>query len=481
MSTESRRLWLYSSPSDKQPAVSLPITTIGDHAPRNLRSVEQNRHEPAEVAKFSARKFGILRCQMQGTQSEWAIIALAVAVLFCTANCGPASGAGKPLVLKSPGPTKATYVKYLSCSATGKSNLAVAWVDYTRRTSRLWVCEVQQDTDKRFRINAEPTLIDDGVIREACIIANEGQYGVTYVKGNQLLYRWPIANPPRELTSRTEERVMASSAIVTARGNLLILALMKRLHGIDPPTTELVAYRAGTQISSVSLLTIARDPEAERLPPPMLRLAGDIEVGILLNRGSVISAKGIANLPTLGNAGEFIRLTLSEELVLVNLQRRALPTDMDVRYARCFAPVDSAMATIVAGMPQPKIVVLNDSLWLPTRLSSPVGVGTIFAVPTVQSIAINESSATVAWIDTDRQFDPTTAMKSSMDPTGSGGDIHARVVTKSGLVVPGPVLGFPIVTRAQCFCLTQIGSANVVVWAGIGNTGIRIATVSPSQ
>jgi hypothetical protein len=225
-------------------------------------------------------------------------------------------------------------------------------------------------------------------------------------------------------------------------------------------------------------LTVALQAFTKRQAPPFLNFSGtSLEVGLLLNGGRVIGS-GAATTPSLtAESGEFVTLNLSQDLHPLSVGRRALPPDDDIHYARCFAVINPEMDIIVAGKPHQKLVTLQEPSLAPRQLSSSVGLGSLFGVPNVQAIADDDSTTTIAWIDTDRQFDPSIAGSSISDPTANGGDIHARTVTRSGVIRTRSVPGFPVATRAQCFCMTRLDTNAVLVWAGIGTTGIRITTI----
>jgi len=175
----------------------------------------------------------------------------------------------------------------------------------------------------------------------------------------------------------------------------------------------------------------------------------------------------------IGNSGELLILRLRNDLTIQEVTRRPLPDDDDIAFAHCFALVDSAMTTIVAGKPRIKVIPLTTP-GRPTRISSAVGTGSGFAIPSVQSLALSDTSALVAWVDTDRAFSGVSMVEGASDPTAKGGDIHARVVTRTGTVASDLVPGFPIATHAQCILLGTIQKQAFLVWAGPGETQLRI-------
>jgi len=133
------------------------------------------------------------------------------------------------------------------------------------------------------------------------------------------------------------------------------------------------------------------------------------------------------------------------------------------------------MSTLVAGKPRLKVVTFDSPRAAMRQLSSPVGLGSLFAVPSVQALAQSDTSALVAWIDTGRSFTGLAMAGLAGDPTAGGGDIYARLIMQDGRVLPSTVPGFPIRAGAQCLQLGSVANRTFVAWAGSERTGVRIA------
>jgi len=123
------------------------------------------------------------------------------------------------------------------------------------------------------------------------------------------------------------------------------------------------------------------------------------------------------------------------------------------------------MKVIVGGNPRPKVISgIGDSVRV-EDVASAIGSGSLFQTPTVQAVALSDSLALIAWIDTEEKFDGWVFEEGASDPTLSGGGIRARRVTMSGTILPGAVPGFPIRTNAQCIRMGDWNGVPYLAWA----------------
>jgi hypothetical protein len=100
--------------------------------------------------------------------------------------------------------------------------------------------------------------------------------------------------------------------------------------------------------------------------------------------------------------------------------------------------------------------------------------GPIFSIPGVQALPETDTSAVVAWIDIDRGFSSLIKSGGTKAPTGDGGDINARLMSRDGVVERSSLPGFPLRTRAQCLQLGRIAGRPFIVWIGSEKTGLKI-------